>query len=106
MAGAAAQAPVPAPPIFAQCLTCHTIDQGKNGFGPSLAGVGGRPAASLPDFPYSAALKGSGLTWNAETLERWLTSPQALVPGTRMPFSGIRDPAMRAAVVEYLLTLR
>ncbi len=75
-------------------------------FGPSLAGVAGRKAGSVAGYAYSAALKSSGLTWNAATLDRWLTSPQKAVPGTRMPFAGIADPAKRKQVVDYLLSLK
>jgi cytochrome c len=60
----------------------------------------------LPGYNYSAALRSSGLTWNAATLDRWLTAPQRTVPGTKMPFAGIPDPARRKQVVDYLLTLR
>ena len=74
-------------------------------FGPSLAGVGGRRAGSLPGYAYSQALRDSGLTWNAASLDRWLTSPQRTVPGTRMPFAGIADPTARKAVINYLLAL-
>lgn len=96
----------PRPAGFAACAACHTIEVGRNGFGPSLAGVAGRRAASLPGYAYSAALKNSGLVWNAATLDRWLTSPQRAVPGTRMPFAGIPDPARRKEVIDYILTLQ
>ncbi|RJT24261.1 cytochrome C [Chakrabartia godavariana] len=104
-AGAQATPPRPAP-VFAPCAGCHSIEPGKTMFGPSLHRVAGRKAASLAGYPYSAALKASGLTWNAATLDRWLRGPQKLVPGTRMPFGGIADPATRKAVVDYLLTVK
>ena len=93
------------PAAFAQCAGCHATEAGKNLFGPSLAGVGGRRAGSLPGYAYSPALKASGLTWNAKTLDRWLTSPRKTVPGTKMPFNGIQDPKSREQVIAYLLTL-
>lgn len=93
------------PAAFAQCAACHSTERGKTLFGPSLAGVAGRRAGSLPGYAYSQALKSSGLTWNAATLDRWLASPQRTVPGTRMPFSGISDINTRKAVVEYLMAL-
>ncbi len=99
-------APRARPAGFAACAACHTTETGRNGFGPSLAGVAGRRAASLPTYAYSDALKNSGLVWNAATLDRWLTSPQRAVPGTKMPFAGIPDPAKRKEVVDYLLTLK
>ncbi len=100
-------APVaPKPAAFAACAACHTTEPGKTSFGPNLARISGRKAASLPNYAYSPALKASGLVWTAENLDKWLTSPQKLVPGTKMPFSGITDPAKRKQVVNYLLTLR
>lgn len=110
LAGAATPAlaeapPPPPPPAFTQCAACHTVQPGRNAFGPSLAGLSGRRAATLPGYAYSEALKKSGLTWNAATLDRWLKGPQKLVPGTRMPFGGIPDAARRKQVVDYLLKL-
>lgn len=107
----AAVAAVPAqaqsrPPAFAQCASCHSTEPGKTVFGPSLHGVGGRKAGSLPGYDYSPALKNAKITWNAATLDRWLASPQKTVPGTRMPFGGIQDPASRRALVSYLLALK
>ncbi|MBV2150705.1 c-type cytochrome [Sphingobium sp. AS12] len=94
------------PAGFSQCAGCHSTEAGKTVFGPSLSSVSGRRAGSLPGFAYSTALKSSGLTWNAKALDRWLTSPQQTVPGTRMPFAGISDPVVRKSVVDYLLSLR
>ncbi len=93
------------PAAFAQCAGCHSTEPGKNLFGPSLAGISKRRAGSLPGYAYSPAVKSSGITWNAKTLDRWLTSPAKTVPGTRMPFGGVQDPAARKALVSYLLTL-
>lgn len=107
----AAMAAVPAqgqarPPAFAQCASCHSVEPGKTVFGPSLHGVGGRKAGSLPGYDYSPALKKAKITWNAATLDRWLAAPQKVVPGTRMPFGGVQDPATRRALVTYLLSLK
>jgi cytochrome c len=105
-APAAQSAPPARPAAFLQCAACHSVEPGRNGVGPSLAGIAGRKAASLPGFNYSPALKNSGLTWNAASLDTWLTSPQRAVPGTKMPFTGIADPARRKQVVDYLMTLK
>lgn len=105
-AAESAPAAPPRPTAFLQCAACHSVDPGRNGVGPSLAGVAGRKAASLPGFAYSPALRNSGLTWNAASLDAWLTSPQRTVPGTRMPFAGLSDPVKRKAVVDYLMTLK
>lgn len=93
------------PPVFAQCAGCHSIEPGRNVFGPSLAGLSGRRAGSLPGYDYSLALRDSRIVWNEKTLDLWLRGPGKMVPGTRMPFSGIQDPAARKAVVAYLLSI-
>lgn len=92
--------------IFRQrCSLCHVVAPGvRTGMGPNLAGLSGRPAAST-DFGYSAALKASKLKWDKATLEKFLTAPGKLVPGTRMVYA-IPDPVQRAQVVAYLLTLK
>lgn len=90
------------PPAFAACKACHTVQKGaKSGIGPNLNGVVGRPAASLPGFNYSAALKNSKLRWDAATLDQFIAAPTKKVPGTRMPI-GMADPAKRAAIIAYL----
>lgn len=88
-----------------QCSTCHAVQPGTNGVGPSLAGVYGRSAGTLPGFNYSPALKNSGLTWNDDTLDAWLSNPLKDVPGTHMFFPGLADAAQREAVIAYLKTL-
>ena len=34
------------------CAICHTLEPGKNKIGPSLAGVVGRKAGSVPGFAF------------------------------------------------------
>src|ERR1700674_1933781 len=91
--------------VFAnQCSSCHTTEVGKNGFGPSLAGVLGRKAGSLGGFNFSPAMAQAGLTWDEKTLDLFLTSSTKEVPGTWMPveWSNASD---RANVIAYLETL-
>ena len=95
-----------APAAFTQCSGCHSVEAGRNLLGPSLHGVTGRKAGSLAGFGYSPAMAASGLTWDAATLDTFIAAPQSAVPGTRMSFTGIGDPAQRKAVVEYLGTLK
>jgi cytochrome c len=69
------------------CKQCHSAEPGDGGgeIGPSLIGLFGRPAgAGDTRFLYSKALEDSKLTWNQETLDRFLTDPGATVPGTTM----------------------
>src|ERR1700682_5608226 len=84
---------------FVVCQTCHTVTRGgANGIGPNLFGIVGRKAASLPGFYYSPALKNSKITWTNDKLKAWTMAPYRLVPGTRMTFAGIQDPAKAADV--------
>ena len=86
--------------LFAtQCAACHALDRNK--IGPALAGVVGRPAASAPGYPYSPALTHSGIVWTPATLAKWLTDPQADVPGALMPMS-VSSDANRRDIIAYL----
>lgn len=91
----------------AMCGVCHSVTQaGGPNEGPNLLGILGRKAASEPEFPmYTAALRASGITWSAETLDEFLVNPLAKVPGTSMPMQ-IADDKTRADVVAYLATLK
>lgn len=101
-----AQGPaVPAPAAFAMCASCHPVSPGRNGAGPSLAGVWGSKAGSRPDYAYSAALKSSGIVRDAQTLDRWLQGPMQMVPGTRMVM-GLPNPEARQAVIAYIQQLK
>ena len=93
------------PAAFTQCKICHTTEPGKHLIGPSLAGIYGKPAAAVAGYPYSAALKHSGLTWNDAALDRFLEAPMKAVPGTRMTYAGLKDPAARRELVAYMKTL-
>lgn len=95
----------PPPPAFAVCASCHGTMPGRQGVGPSLAGVWGRQAASQPGFNYSAPLKASGIVWDAQTLDQWLQAPMKMVPGTRMVI-GLPNPQARAEVIRYLEALK
>lgn len=86
----------------ASCGTCHVVERdAPPRQGPPLAGVLGRPAGSLHGFGYSDALKGSGIVWTEETLERWIENAQAFVPGTTMLYRQA-NPHRRALIVAYL----
>jgi cytochrome c len=87
---------------FQDCAACHKLDAGANTIGPSLHGIFGRKAGELADFRYSPAMKRSGIVWTPETLDQFITDPQAMVPGNRMPFAGIADAGDRADLIAYL----
>jgi cytochrome c len=86
-----------------RCSGCHVI--GGIGQGPNLAGVVGRRAGASPGFAYTPALKGSGLTWTPANLDRWLTGPPRVVPGTAMTVV-VPDTAERRELIAYLATLK
>ena len=95
------------PAAFAQCSSCHAVQAGSHGIGPSLAGVFGAKAGHVGDaYKYSDALKASGLTWDEATLDEWLIMPSRKVPGTKMVYAGQPDPAKRKELIEYLKTLK
>ena len=81
---------------------CHKIERSEDGVGPSLHGVFGRKAGTLADFRYSPAMKRSGITWSAQTIDTFLTDPQKAVPGNRMPYAGLADASDRADLIVYL----
>jgi cytochrome c len=86
--------------LYQACSSCHSLDD--NDIGPKHRGVVGRQAGTVADYAYSPALKTSGLIWDPANLDRWLTNPQALVPGTKMYFL-LANPQSRADVIAYLV---
>ena len=85
------------------CAGCHSLVPRRIRVGPSLASLFGRKAGSLPSFPiYSMALKTTDIVCNEKTLDVWLTNPKEFIPGTKMPFAGLKDPKERADMIAYL----
>jgi cytochrome c len=88
---------------FRACAPCHSLEPDRNMTGPSLAGLWGRKAGSLPSFErYSDALKSSGIIWDDRSLDGWLTDPDRMVPDNEMPFNGIKDARDRADLLAFL----
>jgi cytochrome c len=89
--------------VFKKCMPCHQVGQdARNGIGPVLNGVVGRPAGQYPDCSYSVANKASGLVWDEQTLARYLRAPGEVVPGTKMIFFGLKKDREVADVIAYL----
>jgi cytochrome c2 len=66
-----------------RCGGCHALDRDKEG--PRLGGVYGRRAGSVDTFDYSEALKAANITWNDESLEKWLSDPSRWCPTRTWP---------------------
>lgn len=91
--------------VFQKCKACHTPESSKNTFGPSLVGVIGRKAGTLPRFAYSDALKNSGITWTEDKLRLWMADNESLVPGTRMRHVSVTDPIEQDYLLSYIGSL-
>ncbi len=90
-----------------KCESCHDFtENGPNKIGPNLYGVVGRPIASHAGFSYSADLSAhSKETWTYEMLNKWITNPKSIAPGTKMTYAGDTDDSDRANIIAYLSTL-
>jgi len=88
--------------VFAQCKVCHSLEAGKNMVGPSLHGLIGRRAGTVPGYAYSPAMKNANVTWNDDTLSQYLSNPKAFIPGVKLPFAGIKDPSKLGDLLAYL----
>ncbi|KIP82604.1 c-type cytochrome [Stenotrophomonas sp. CFBP8980] len=87
---------------FAICAGCHTVHAGGiHRYGPNLHGVFGRRAGSLAGYAYSDGMRAADIVWSEQTLDAFLRSPSASVPGTRM-YNAFPDPERRRLVIEYL----
>jgi glucose/arabinose dehydrogenase/cytochrome c2 len=100
----AARSASPGEGIFqGRCSLCHSTGE-DNRQGPGLAGVIGRKAGSANGFAYTSALKQSNLTWDRATLDRFLSAPGLMVPGTAMA-TATTSAGEREALIDYLSTL-
>jgi len=89
-----------------QCGICHSAAEGKTLAGPTLFGLIGRVAGTVPGFRYSAANRDAGFTWDTARLDPYLANPKDVVPGTTMMFGGMKDAEQRADLIAYLATLK
>jgi cytochrome c len=87
---------------FLDCAACHKLEAGANNVGPSLHGIFARKAGEIADFRYSPAMKRSGIVWTPETLEKFISDPQTMVPANRMPYAGMASADDRADLIAYL----
>lgn len=91
----------------AQCSICHSNSRGGEVvLGPPLFGVVGRKAGSVAGFSYSNTMKNAGFTWDAAHLQAYLPAPRSYLPGVKMTYPGLKDPAQLDDLVAYLQSLR
>ena len=93
--------------LFLQCRACHTIGAGeRSGVGPNLSGIVGRNSGTREGYAYSPAMAKADIVWTPANLNRFLTRPSAVVPGTKMAFVGVAAQKGRDDLIAYLATLR
>jgi cytochrome c2 len=88
-----------------RCAACHSAQAGQNKVGPSLAGIVGSKAGTVPDYSFSPAMKSANITWDDASLDKFLANPSGVVHGTKM-FVSLPNGSDRANVIAYLNTLK
>ncbi|WP_129782581.1 c-type cytochrome [Peristeroidobacter soli] len=84
-----------------ECAACHSLSASTEN-APMHCGLFGRKAGTVPGFPYSEAMRSSGLVWDEKTLDEFLAAPYQALPGTIMGFPGFTQEQDRKDVIAYL----
>jgi len=90
--------------VFAKCRACHSVEPGKNGVGPSLAGVLGRKSGTLPGFTFSKGMVEKGVVWDEKTIAAYMADPRGYVPGNKMVFLGLKKESEVENLIAFLKT--
>lgn len=62
----------------------------------------GGVAGQRTNFPYSKAMKNSGVVWSEKHLFAYIANPGKHIPGNKMSFGGIASDQDRANLIAYL----
>ncbi|MEX3009544.1 cytochrome c family protein [Hoeflea sp. TYP-13] len=83
--------------VFKKCKACHKVgDDAKNGVGPILNGVIGRPAGSVDGYKYGTGMQqagAAGLVWSEELILEYITDPKTFLR------TYLDDPKAKAKMV-------
>ena len=91
--------------ISIKCEQCHDTTGAKTiKIGPPLFGVVGRARASVAGFDYSSAMKAKGGDWTYDEIFKFVKSPGAYIPGTKMTFAGLSRADDRINLIAFLRT--
>ena len=93
--------PVKGRKVFKKCVACHSLQQGKNKIGPPLNNLLGRKAGSVEGYKYSKAMKNSGVVWDEESLDKFITKPRKFISKTKMSFRGIKKKSLRDDLISF-----
>lgn len=89
--------------VFGRCRACHDFTGTRGKPGPSLENIFGRPAGTAPGYTaYSKALRESGILWNEQTLDDWVSNPLDFLPGNKMNMAPIRNAQDRMDLLAYI----
>jgi cytochrome c len=89
------------------CGSCHSFNEGgRAGVGPNLWGIVGSNHAHMAGFNYSNANKAlADKPWTDELINQFIAAPARAMPGTRMAYPGLSNPAQRADVIAFLRSI-
>jgi cytochrome c2 len=88
--------------VFQRCTTCHSLNAGQNGIGPSLRGVFGTKAGSVPGYAFSKAMFATSLVLDEAGLKKFLADPDGTVSGTKMQTGVVDNPQALDDLIAYL----